>query len=320
MERLSHPPLIAHLREQHGVYNGLYIDHELTYGRLNSRSLQQWIVRDIEPAVAAITQNRTERLPVVFKAFYRELLRLAGSGLLFSHEGEYRALWQVCAKVPGIISLSPGPVLSSLHAALQSVRRFRPAMTLRWLSLMETTVAACHSFDELLNCGRMNAWFCGLAHLRQKCSERFPKLPDGLKETLQTNLPLQQPLERLFINHWFNKSGPVFIEAPGGFTGLSGAFINPPLLREAGPYVVAADEETSHLVFADEFGRVLLPAGETRSTANGTLSALQTFREKFGRNLVQYDDVSSCVVKNNTLFLTRRSSHYIYIYGWSNEN
>lgn len=320
MERLSHPPLIAHLREQHGVYNGLYVDHELKYGRPYGRSLQQWIVRDVEPAVAAIAQNRTDRLPAVFKAFYRELLRLAGSGLLFSHEAEYRALWRVCAKAPGIVSLSPVAVLSSLHAALQSVRSLRPAKTTSWLSLMEATVTACTSLEELLNCGRMNAWFCGLAHLREKCGEQFPKLSDGLKEALQTNSPLRQPLENLFAAHWFNKGGPVFIEAPGGFTGWSGAFISPPLLREAAPHVLAADGEAAYLVFADEFGSVLLPVGGSRSTANGNLSPLKTFREKFGAHLVPYDDVSSCVLKNNTLFFTRHSSHYIYIYGWSNEN
>ena len=309
MEKISFAPLVAHLREQHAYYNQVYLDHELQHGIADGNALRKWIVEVVEPVLIHTTKDDPDKLPSVFKAFYNELLKLTGSRVLVSHEKEYRELWRVLVKMPVLFRTYPAKILSSLHNALQSVRTFQPTMTLKWIELMDKTVSVCASLDDLLHCGRFNAWFCGLAHLREKC-----KL-DALSPPLRNKLQEQstQPLEKLLAQSWIDKMNPVFIDTPGGFTGLNGAFVQPPLLKDVGDYVVATDNGNAFLLFADEFGSVLLPT--TATTKTESIISLRQFRE-----LVLFDDVSSCVIKNNTLFLTRHSSHYIYIYGWSNEN
>lgn len=315
MEKINFPPLIAHLRDQHAFYNQLYLDHELKYGKADGTILHKWIAQAIEPVVIEITKDDADKLPAVFKAFYSELLKLTGSRVLISNENEYRALWQACVKMPVLLRTYPAKILTALHAALQSVRMFQPAMTLKWIELMDSSVAVCVSFEDLLHCGRMNAWFCGLAHLREKCKEQFNAISPALKNKLQEHCT--QPVEKLLEQSWLHKKHPLFIDAPGGFTGLSGAFTQPPLLKDAGGYVLATDNESSFLLFADEFGSVLHP---TQISGSASTNSLKIFEKQFGSYVVLFDDVSSCVLQNNTLFVTRYSSHYIYIYGWSNEN
>lgn len=318
MEKITYQPLIEHLQQNTELYNQLYLDGELKYGIIDRHLLSKWVIHVVEPIVRETSKQQQESLPNVFKVFYIELLQLLGSGQATTFKTEYQQLWNLCNEIPSVVNHAPSKVLKALNSALHSVRTYQPSRTFTWIDLMNKTISSCASLDDLLNCGRMNAWFCGLAHLRDKCRELFPRLSQGLRKLLEENCPLHQSLEKVFSEVWADKSSPEFIGEVGGFVGFDGNFIQPPLLSDAGNYVLAADSENAYLLFADAFGNVLLPVDTKNLGAHNNLQSLKEFRKKYGSELAVYDDISSCIVKNNTVFITRHSSHYIFIYGWSN--
>ena len=67
MEKITYPPLVAHLQDQHNFYNQLYLDHELKYVMADTQLLHKWIVGVIEPIVVEATKNNQQRLPDIFK-------------------------------------------------------------------------------------------------------------------------------------------------------------------------------------------------------------------------------------------------------------
>ena len=316
MEKITYQPLIAHFRQSDELYNQLYLDHTLRYGAVDKQLLGKWIVQVIEPIIRETSKHNPESLPSVFKAFYTGLLQLLGNGLAMTFEQEYRQLWGLCNHIPAIAGHAPSKVLKALGNALVSIRAYQPSKTFTWIGLMDKTIGSCVSLDDLLNCGRMNAWFCGLAHLREKCKAILPNLPVELKSKLEAHCPVAQPLEKIFSQSWIQKDAPGFIEGAGGFAGFGSGFMQPPLLADAGDYVLAGDSENKYLLFADIFGRVLLPCDPAGFHASTNLSPLKEFRKRYKTGIGDYDDVSSCIMKNNTVFFTRHSSHYIFIYGW----
>jgi hypothetical protein len=320
MEKVTYQPLIAHLQQNEELYNQIYLDYTLKHGTIDKNLVSKWIVQVVEPIVRETANHSQESLPNVSKAFYTELLQLLGSGLALTFEKEYMQLWGLCNRIPSIVSRAPSKVLKAFNNALLSIRTYQPSKTFTWIELMHSAIGSCISLDDLLNCGRICAWFCGLAHLREKCKGLLPNLSAELKNKLEEYCPVSQPLEEIFSQLWIQKNSPEFIEGAGGFAGFGGSFMQPPMLAEAGNYVLAGDKENTYLLFADAFGRVLLPCDSANFNASTNLRLLKEFKKTYVNKIGDYDDVSSCVVKNNTLFFTRQSSHYIFIYGWSDGN
>ena len=320
VEKITYLPLVTHLQGNAEFYNQVYFDYEFKYGSIDKNKLSTWIVRSIEPIVREVTANNHASLPDIFRAFYLELLKLSSSGLAVTYEKEYEALWNLCNKIPSIVIVSPSQVLKSLNNALQTIRRHQPAMTLRWIELMNETVSSCVSIEDLFNCGRINAWLCGLAHLREKCKRTLLDLSPAMKSSIEKSYPLSMPLENFFGQLWVDKEQPQFIKEAGGFVGFGGEFTEPPLLGDGGNYVLAMDKQNAYVLFADEFGRALLPCSYSNITPSRSMQPLKDLRKNYKNELAVYADISSCLIKDNTLFLTRYSSHYIYIYGWSYGN
>jgi hypothetical protein len=185
---------------------------------------------------------------------------------------------------------------------------------------MEAAVPGCRSVDDLLACGRVNAWFCGMAHLRTRAGDAFDGLSPALQETLRENCPVPVRLADAFAGDWPGSSMPVFAGEAGGFVGFGGPFAEPPRVALVGRQVVAADGATACALFADACGHVLLPdvpVAPPEVSLRASCRDLVPFLARHGRGPFPFDDVSSCVLAGNTFVLTRYSSHYLYLYGWS---
>jgi hypothetical protein len=317
MEKIRYAPLVDHLKGHRDQYNQLYLQYELKHGGLDTVALNRWIVQTIEPLVRTVTEQKPESVPEVFHALYATLLPLLGNGSAVIHESEYARLWKLCEKMPALVIASPRKVLQALGSALASVRSHQPGKVMDWISMMEAVAGYCTSYNDLLDAGRITAWFCGLAHLRERCLATFPDLPGILKDALQKICPL--PLERVLSATWMNEEETAFVSGAGGFVGLNGYFLQSPLLMRMGGQVLATDRINSCLVFADAFGTVLLPQALAKEAEITPASDLQLFKSRYGKEIAAFDDISSCVLQGTTFFVTRRSSYFILIYSCSNE-
>lgn len=320
MEKISYEPLIGHLKENGAQYNQLYLEHELRYGPVSKGQLGSWTVQVLEPIVKCAAEAKPEAVPKLFRALFSELLKLLGSQAAVVHEQEYKAAWQLCCAMPQLMQQSPLRMLQAINSALLSIRTYQPQSVMAWISLMEKSAGFCQSPEEFMICGRVNAWLCGLAHLREKVEASFSSLPPLLQQSLQQGSLPEVPLGETLRKPWLGTHLPAFKGEAGGFIGWGTGFNIPPRVALWGQYFVATDNRSSFALFADSFGKVLLPhiavdPQEIRRTATNT--ALKAFEAKWGRQHIPFNDISSCAMLDNTLVLTRTSSHFLYIYGWS---
>ncbi|MBT1699045.1 hypothetical protein KK083_19275 [Fulvivirgaceae bacterium PWU4] len=316
MEKITFRPLIDHLGKSGEHYNQLYHAHELRYGSLSRQLLTSWIVRVIEPVVIA---SATDELQAgkVFSCFYRSLLPLLGNQLAITYEREYQQAWSMLAKNAALMQESPAKIVNAVNNALVTLRIYQPGNVLRWISLMEQTIAQCKTVDDLLRCGRIYAWLCGMAQFRQRAMDDIVATAPELKTLMEraSGTSLYDVIGR----HWYLGDEPTFAGVAGGFKGLEGPFRLPPKVALVGKQIVATDDQNTCALFADSFGSILItdtPFVASEITRQASRQPFLEFQSRHGGRLVPFDDVTSAVMVMNTLVMTRESSFYLYIYGW----
>jgi hypothetical protein len=320
MEKITYPPLVAHLQDEAVFYNQLYQRNELKYGPIDRSLIARWVVHVVEPIIREVDTRHPDRLPEVFKVFYSHLLQLLGNKAGIVHEAEYQATWKLCMTIPALTGQFPARLVAALHAGILSIRTYQPDKTLHWLSLMEYTGKSVQSLDEFLAVGRVNAWLIGMAHLREKAQEEFSNLRADLKQELQRNTP-NVDIGQALGQDWLGTSQPAFIGEAGGFIGHGGYFTAPPKVATIGDHVLATDGRQSGAFFADTLGQVLVtevPVQTSEILEKASKKPLDAFKAKYGKQLIPFDDVTSAIMHRSTLVLTRASSHYLYVYGWTN--
>ncbi len=312
MEKITYSPLVDHLKKSEERYDQLYREAVLRYGAVDKLLLTHWMVSIIEPIIRLIPE---ERISKVFLELYSELLQLLGSQRGIIYEQEYQAAWLICKSNPSLIEVAPYRIIKAIDSALDSIRTFKPLKANEWIILMSKLIPQCKTVDEFLACGRIGAWMCGLAHLRIKSMESLNQLPGDLRELITANKTGE------LSQTWSIGKTPRFIKEVGGFRGMNGPFIYPPQVALVNDTIFVADARTSCALFIDSFGDVLLPdvplsADEIIRQSN--VKAFEEFKKTFGKDIVPFDDISSCVVLDSTLIISRHTSHYLFVYGWSN--
>lgn len=319
MEKLSYPPLIAHLEENRELYNQLLLETEMRYGPLDKDLLRGWMVNNVEPLLIQSTLQNEESLPRIFKALFQELLQILGTRLTFIFEEDYRKAWAMTKNIPHLLQISPSRVLKAVNSAIVSLRQHQPGKIHDWIWLMNDSCAYCKTTDEFLNLGRVYAWFCGMVHLKQKiketCTGLSPELLAEISRVTGGRVKFPESLKTPWQNNF-----PEFKKEAGGFKGTKGFFDSPPLVALKEQIIIATDRTNTAALFADNFGQVLLPqplhnAKELNIKENTVLPS--AFTKEFGKEVIPFGDISSWVISDSTLVLTRYTSHYLYIYGWS---
>ncbi|WMJ74385.1 hypothetical protein RCC89_14600 [Cytophagaceae bacterium ABcell3] len=315
MEKVSYSPLVDHLRENATVYNQLYLESEIRHGTIDGSCIAHWMVGVVEPAVKELLAVDANALPQITKAFYTELLRLLGSKAGVVYEKEYRAAWSLCEKNPMVFLESPLRALRAINTAVESILFHQPESALRWVSQMEKVVPHCQSIDEFLSVGRICAWFCGMAHLKGRAKEAYQSLRKELKKVLQKACKGVAAIGKTSKQEWANVDNGSFIGEAGGFVGYGGFFYTPPLVTLYANEIVASDKSNSYAFFADNFGKIFLSGVPVLyEDIVGQTEAFKNFLSQYGKQHARFEDVTSSVVKNNTLVFTRKSSHYLYLY------
>ncbi|PWG80293.1 hypothetical protein [Pararcticibacter amylolyticus] len=322
MEKITFPPLVEYLRENAAEYNQLYYQQELKSGKMDPVLLSRWIVRVVEPIVAAAAEVSPESLPVVFKSFYVSLLSLLTGNLSLTYERQYEEAWSLCGLVPGLIAKQPQRMINALNSALLSLRQYQPGRVGDWIRLMGQTAIYCKTTVEFLNCGRITAWLCGMSHLREKAIMIYPGLAEEIKTVMKSEKLPASPDD--LLNHpWTDAAKFKFQGVAGGFHGYGNAFTRPPLVAGLNGRIVASDGNTCCALFADALGTVLIrdvPLATERVTTSASVLPAKPFTEKDLNIRLCFDDMTSCVTLNSSVVITRSSSHYLFIYNYPEIN
>jgi hypothetical protein len=317
MEKISFPPLVAHLHEQEAYYNQLCHTYEIQHGAMEASALSSWMVQVIEPSLQAIAVQHPEQIPTVFKAFFNELLKILGGSAHSYIEGEYRAAWFMLQLIPNLLAMQPLRLLKAVNGAIDSIRVHQPDKVNVWIENMGKLAPHCSTVDEFLNCGRIVAWSLGLAQLRDKALAACKSIKPTLKTLIEEQCLQGIVLEIALGSNWHNITQPEFSGEAGGFIGYGANFTQAPLVALVDQHIVATDHKTCNILYADSFGKVLLPEVPypvENVVQQINLQAWWRFVEKYGKKIIGFEDVSSSVMLNSTLVLTRTSSHYLYIF------
>lgn len=314
MEKIKFRPLIGHLQHAADAYNQVYRDHEMRFGEIPGPVLTSWIVGVIEPVIAASARTEDEA-GKIFQPFYKGLLEMFGNQLAVTYGHEYESAWLMLKNNPGLVQTSFPRAFNAINNALLSIRKYRAEWVEDWIAYMTATIGSCRTIEEFFSAGRIYAWICGLSHHRKRAISELASLSPELKTVIaeQSGTDLSS-----LSKHWPSVN-PAFTGTAGGFAGLNGSFVEPPRVALIDNQVVATDGHTSHALFADNFGAVLISGNTFDPLAVRALSnndGIRMFTSKFGEKLVLFEDITSSVMVDHTLVLSRNSSFYLYIFGW----
>ncbi len=309
MEKISFPPLIEHLKNQEDLYNSLYQSHELNKGAVDSIVLLEWMVEIAEPILEKVHEHNPDALSRVGPALFSSILLLNSGNSAVVSEEENKSALKLCLQMPKLVSNAPSKILKAINDAVKVIRTYQPQRVNTWIQLMNQSVVACREIDHLLDCGRVCAWFCGLAHLRENAKTAFHRLPEAVQNSITSHAP-NNNFVNLFENSWLGNTSKIFKTTVGDFIGYESVFENPPVIAKIDNHVFATDGKNAHAVFCDEFGSVLLDQNSFKpidimERVSHSAKALPK---------INWEDISSSVENDHTVFLTRKSSFHIYVF------
>ena len=322
MEKISLSQLIVELSDNSALYNQWYKESEMKYGNISSQTLANWMVDVVEPIVEATValNSATEKVHEVVKALYLEALKLIGSGLAIRYEDEYKAAWLLMAQMPNLVVKFPTKTISLLNDVLLNLHMYAPEKTMYWCKLIVSSRVEIKTIEDFKIVGRIYAWKCGLAHLRIRLNGDFAELSENLQRTILQNLDSDKTADDLFENPWSNRNIK-FEGVQGGFVGTTGFFEHPPKLAQIGEHIFVSDSKSSYALFADQFGKVLLPANAVDAayivSKAKQLDTSEKWIEKVNAEM-DTSTISSVVATKDTLFFTLQNSYFLYVYSLGN--
>lgn len=322
MEKISFPELISELSANSVLYNQWYNESEMKYGNLPAPVIAGWMTEVVEPIVkAAVRLNAApEKIHEVVKALYLESLKLIGSGLAIRYRDEYKEAWLLLVEMPNLIVKFPTKSISLLNDVLVNLHRYAPETSIQWCQLMRTGSSEIKTIEDFKIVGRIYAWKCGLAHLRPRLEADFGELSENLQQTITNTLGTPENTNHLFKNPW-TAHHTKFEGVQGGFKGTTGFFEHPPLLAQIGEHIFVSDSNSSYALFADQFGKVLLPAGSVDAAYIISVSKrTETLEKWLGKDNQEIDTntISSVAATEDTLVFTLKNSYFLYLYSLGN--
>ncbi|MCW4455533.1 hypothetical protein OK348_12125 [Flavobacterium sp. MXW15] len=235
----------------------------------DTAAFKAFLVHQVDAVAVAVDAVDPAATPEAVAVAYDIGLDLVGQGLA----GPAARLpwvdlaWQRLP--PAIAALVAGSPLQALGTVTNAVVRMGSvpgARVEQWVERMSALAGGCADVAALRRLGALCAWRCGMTHLRRGALEQAANLPPALALAALGAPPSSDwdtVGRRLEAQPWWN---PGADEAPaqgwtvGGFTGLGGPFAAPPQVRGGEDGFVVASGGRHHLLLADAFGAVVLPA------------------------------------------------------------
>jgi len=335
MERVSGPlaQCLAHCRRE---LNARFLAARNANPTLDAEAFLKHVGSKLDPIALAVAAVYPERVEQAILALYDVSLELVGTQLL-GKGARYPVLqdaWhRLLPAMPRLVALEPQRVAAAVSNALYNLATTPGARPKFWLDQMQQVAGECPSTAALLDCGKVLAWRAGMAHYRAGALEVAAKLPAalamqalGLPE--DTNpAAVQAALERLRDDPWLSPVGAAQASLPegrlqllgkaGGFLGLAGPFLRPPIVWQQDGRLLTSDQEAAWELFADRFGAVLMRVEVDKvPKANSDVKIGRAGEVTWGGQSGQFGELvgaNSVASGAKTLAVTTAASHYIYL-------
>ena len=341
-------PFADALARSREAYNAKFVAARHANPKLDGEAFLQHLARRVDPVVRAVAEAFAEKVDAVTAALYDLSLALFGHGLL-GREASHVAVTDVWDRlfpaVPNLLAREPARLAGLLCNAAYNLAATPGAKPHRWVKAMASAARHCPDDQTLLDCGKVLAWRCGMAHYRDGALAVARGLPADVA-AVALDLPagtvgaLDMVLDRMAEDPWLSPAAAVTADPPhrdprpppavarlvgraGAFRGFGGAFLRPPAVRFDGGDFVVSDGEGAWLLKADVFGSVLVrtdaaaaaPAnspnerpGPVRIGPGGVVSwegQVATFPE--------LAEPTSSATDGRTLAVTIGSSHHVFL-------
>lgn len=308
MEKITSPELIKILNKKSDFFNQQCRSAQALSSQLTGSDITNWIIQVIEPIIISFTKFSENKISSLVEFLFKEMITFLASDKKNRNYDYYKRCWLLFTLNPDLFESTPRKSLKALTSALDSILNHSEEKADKWLSKMTLISPLLKTYDDLLDTGRLTAWTCGLAHLRNLA---LP-INNSLNKEILLLLFNEIPQDKIFNSHWLDFT----IRSTGNFVGLDGIFYNPPLLTKHDEHVFISDKQNCYGLFADHFGESLVPCSDAfKSTLKFSLKNKKSNSSQINNIISKYDDITSWEYHNSTLFITTESSYSVFIFG-----
>ncbi|MCA9177401.1 MAG: hypothetical protein KDB14_23110 [Planctomycetales bacterium] len=340
MERLIGSAFAGVLEAGRDRYNALFAQARRNSPRLDADEFVDFLRRRVDPIVdiaANACPDATTVAAVVDACFLIgiELLQRGFAGRQ-SRFPEFEPHWSELlmavarrhgAELPALV----GP-LSNAAYNLTVTSRCRIG---QWVKRVGAAAEHCADAAELRAAGQVCAWICGMAHYRAPALELARAMPAAVLASLlqleANDERLAGVVDRLASRRWYRpdaepaQAGLAIVAEAGGFRGLGGEFLRPPLVEVDGADFLVRDGDAHWLLTADAFGatfhRVARPSSPSPDAGHKSRGAYAVNRAGVvsgpdGRcKFACLASSQSSAATDDTLAVTLPHSHRVFLVG-----
>lgn len=323
------------LAAERGRFNAAFASARASHPALDQDGFAAHLRGPVALLVGAVDQCAPEQCPAVAAALYNISLELFSRDMLGARARSsllQRAWVQLLPLLTVHLAASPVKLVAGIMNAIHNLAKEAEGVGGAWLEGMIAVAPFCRSGQDVLNCGMVLAWRCGLPHYRRSALSAWSGLPRNLKllvlrldpETFAGDLEAMG--QRLRTDLWYRPGGRggraeiEIVAVCGGFRGLGGPFISPPEVCCLAGELVAIDSECRWVLYADAFGAVFKRgaiAGDAEESRNCPSAGIRkdgtVFFGEMTRKIHELGSFSSYASTPDTLIVALKESHYVYL-------
>jgi hypothetical protein len=238
---------------------------------LDTAAFGRFLGSHVDGIVAAVAGVAPERAAAVSVVAFDVALDLVAQGWVgpAAREASVNEVWlSLAPRYPRLIADDPLAVLGALTNAAIHLTTFPSARPREWMELLTACASRIESIAQLKAVGQVAAWRAGLAHYRESALRVADSLPEPLALAalgISQGVRWGQVRVSVAANRWWipgegNAERQQRRIEVGRFSGLGGTFASPPEVRASEEGFLVRSADRHHLLIADAYGAVLLPA------------------------------------------------------------
>jgi hypothetical protein len=344
MEPLS-GALADSLRRNRPLFNTKFAAATKSENPIHEQAFKEHVASTLDPIVRAVAAEFPERTDPVVDALFDLSLNLFRHNLL-GPKAKTAAIpdaWRnLLPLIPRLLAREPARVAGSITNALYNLSRTRGTRRRDWIQALMSVGSSCQNAGELLDCGGIVAWRCGMAQYRGGALEKAAALSPSLaSQTLglppgTTPEQIVDVIHKLSANPWITPQGALretkrelkIMTKAGAFRGFGGQFLSPPKVQSVAGELVASDGTGSWRLHADVYNSLLqrcetqppplpssvppaLPAAGAATIGTNGVITWQGQERRFPE-LAEATSVASTA---DTIAVTIATSHHLFLVG-----
>jgi hypothetical protein len=335
----SSPALARILESGRDDFNARFNHTRRYLPKLDAGKFIEHLRDTVTPIVEAVDQKFPDQTSAVVGKLYYLSLELVGREML-GPASRYPAIrdgWQrLLAVLPHLVAKDPEGMARAVTNALYNLSLQTGALPGNWIDTMLWLGPNCPDTAWFLECGKVTAWRCGMAHYRQTALEASRKLDqDWARAALglhpsDRKTPIGEIIDRLQQDPWLNPAqleGEArprelkIVAAVGGFRGFGGVFLTPPDVVRVENQFVVFDTQGEWFLHADVFGTTFLRTDSRKTNAKpssntGDFQIDPKGRVTRGKERKDFPELAgseSWAADDSTLAVTIPLSHKVFL-------